>query len=227
MKKLMTLLALVITTQFTFAQYKINVQEKGENLGGANNNAFSVMIYELDVKDVEKEWKKVMKKWGANVQMKKEMFGDDANTKEMGENNFDIYAVAKEVDKGVELTVAIDLGGAFLSSGQHGAQAKFIKDELYKFAVDATKEGLAGIIRDEEKKQADLEKEQKDLEKDKEKLEKDIEDYEKAIEDAKKAIEQAKKDIEKNGKDQEEKKKEIDAQIKVVADVVAKEKAVK
>ena len=226
MKKLMTLIAFVIATQFTFAQYKINVQEKSENLGGANNNAFSVMIYELSVKDVEKDWKKVMKKWGANVQMKKEMFGDDANTSEMGDNNFDIYAIAKEVDGGVELTVAIDLGGAFLSSGQHGVQAKFIKDELYKFAVDATKEGLAGIIKTEEGKQSDLEKEQKDLEKEKEKLEKSIEDNEKAIEDAKKAIEDAKKEIEKNGKDQEEKKKEIEAQKKVVADFVAKEKAV-
>ncbi|MBL4625602.1 MAG: hypothetical protein JKY42_10755, partial [Flavobacteriales bacterium] len=159
--------------------------------------------------------------------MKKEMFGDDANTNEMGDNNFDIYAKAKEVDKGIELCVAIDLGGAFLSSGQHSAQAKYLKDLMYKFAVEQTKEGVQGIINAEEKIQGDLEKDQKDLEKDKEKLEKDIEGYEKDIEDAKKAIEQAKKDIENNGKEQGEKKKDIEVQKKVVQDVMAKEKSVK
>ena len=102
-----------------------------------------------------------------------------------------------------------------------------IKDLMYKFAVEETKEGVQGIIKTEEKIQVGLEKEQKDLEKGKEKLEKDIEGYTKAIEDAKKAIEQAKKDIEQNGKDQSEKQKEIVTQVKVVEDVVAKEKSVK
>ena len=227
MKKILLLAIAVLCINVSFAQYKINVSEKGENLGGSNHNAFSVMIYEMEAKVVEKAWKKVMKKMGANVQMKKEMFGDDANTKEMGDNNFDIYAIVKKADKGVELCVAIDLGGAFLSSGQHSAQAKYIKELIYKFAVEQTKEGIAGIVKEEEKTQADLEKDQKDLEKDKEKLKKDIEGYEKDIEDAKKSIEQAKKDIEQNGKDQGEKKKEIETQKKVVQDVIAKEKAVK
>jgi hypothetical protein len=227
MKNLVLLTIALFSINLSFAQYKIGVSEKGENLGGESHNAFSVMIYEMDAKDVEKAWKKVMKKMGANVQMKKEMFGDDANTKEMGDNNFDIYAIAKEVDKGVELCVAIDLGGAFLASGQHSDQAKYIKDLMYKFAVDETKEGIQGIIKAEEKIQEAFEKEQDDLVKDKEKLEKDIEDYEKAIEQAKKDIEQAKKDIEQNAKDQGEKNKEIEVQKKVVADVIAKEKSVK
>ena len=214
MKKFFFLFLVLTIVNNSFAQYKINVSEKSENLGGANHNAFSVMIYELDAKEVEKAWKK-------------EMFGDDANTSEMGENNFDLYAKAIESDKGVELCVSIDLGGAFLSSSQHSSQAKYIKDLMYKFAVEETKEGVQGIIKAEEKIQDGLEKQQKDLEKGKEKLERDIEAYKKAIEDAKKAIEQAKKDIEQNGKDQIEKQKEIVIQLKVVEDVVAKEKAVK
>ena len=227
MKKFFFLFLVLTIVNNSFAQYKINVSEKSENLGGANHNAFSVMIYGLDAKEVEKAWKKVMKKMGASVQSKKEMFGDDANTSEMGENNFDLYAKAIESDKGVELCVSIDLGGAFLSSSQHSSQAKYIKDLMYKFAVEETKEGVQGIIKAEEKIQDGLEKQQKDLEKGKEKLERDIEAYKKAIEDAKKAIEQAKKDIEQNGKDQIEKQKEIVIQLKVVEDVVAKEKAVK
>ncbi|MBL4653233.1 MAG: hypothetical protein JKY53_10280 [Flavobacteriales bacterium] len=227
MKKVLFLLIAALSFNISPAQYKINVSEKGENLGGSSHNAFSVMIYEMDEKDIEKAWKKVMKKMGANVQMKKEMFGDDANTKEMGDNNFDIYAIVKKADKGIELCVAIDLGGAFLSSGQHSAQAKYIKELLHKFAVEQTKLGIDGIVKEEEKIQSDLEKDQKNLEKDKEKLGKDIEGYEKDIEDAKKAIEQAKKDIEQNGKDQGEKKKEIEGQKKVVQEVIAKEKAVK
>eukprot|EP00746_Dinoflagellata_sp_MGD_P018650 gnl/MRDRNA2_/MRDRNA2_143251_c0_seq1.p1 gnl/MRDRNA2_/MRDRNA2_143251_c0~~gnl/MRDRNA2_/MRDRNA2_143251_c0_seq1.p1 ORF type:complete len:228 (+),score=68.07 gnl/MRDRNA2_/MRDRNA2_143251_c0_seq1:361-1044(+) len=227
MKQLILTLGISLITLITFGQYKIAVQEGGENLGGSNHNAFKVVIYEAEQKDVEKEWKEEMKKMGAKTQMKKEMFGDDAKVSEMGENSFDIYARAKEVDKGVELAVAIDLGGAYLSSGQHGAQAKYIKEKLHNFAVEVTKEAIAGMVKAEEEKQKELEKELEKLEKEKEKLEKSIEDNEKAIEDAKKAIEQAKKDIEQNGKDQGEKKKEIEVQMKVVKDTEAKEAAVK
>ena len=48
----------------------------------------------------------------------------------MGENTFDVYAQVKQHDQGIELVVAVDLGGAFLSSGQHNEKAKIIKDSM-------------------------------------------------------------------------------------------------
>jgi molecular chaperone DnaK (HSP70) len=221
MKKTMTILAILISTS-VFAQYKVKVSEKSENIAGANNNVFTVDIYEASVKDVENGWKKEMKNMGAKVSMKKEMFGDDASLKSMGDNTFDIYAIAKENKKEnkVEFIVGIDLGGAFLNSGQHSDKAKVMKEVIYKFAVEMTKEAIAGIIKEEEKKLKSIEKEQESLESDKKKLEDNIKDWEKSIE-------KAKKEIEDNKKKQEDKKKEIEAQSKVVKDIQAKEKAVK
>jgi molecular chaperone DnaK (HSP70) len=205
----------------SFTQYKIGVSEKSVGYESGNHNAFTVVVYECSVKDIEKHWKKEMKDMKANVSSKKnEMKGDDARVKDMGENTFDIYAITKETDNGIELSVAYDLGGAFLSSSQHSDQSKVIKEIMYNFAVKSTKEGIRGILKKEEGVQQHLEKEHENLVKSKEKLEKDIENWEKDIE-------KAKKDIEQNKKDQESKNKEIDDQKKVVEEVKSKEKAVK
>ncbi len=219
----MILIILIFSISYSnsFSQYKIGVSEKSVGFESGSHNAFTVTIYETSLKEVEKFWKKEMHDMKAHVSVKKnEIKGDDAKVKDMGENTFDIYAVANETDKGVELSVAYDLGGAFLASGQHADQSKYIKELMYDFAVKTTKEGIKGILKKEESTQHHLEKDQENLIKQKEKLEKDITDWEKSIE-------KAKKDIEQNKKDQESKKKEIDAQEKIVEEVKSKENSVK
>lgn len=220
MKNLLFALLFMFSTSL-FAQYKINVEERGENIGGGSHNAFVVKIYENTAKDVLKAWKNELKKMGAKVSDKKELFGDDASMKAMGDNTFDVYAKANDVEEGVvELIVAVDLGGAYLASSQHPEQAKVFKDHLYAFAVNMTKAGIGNKLKEAEKELEKLQKEQEHLVKEKEKLQKNIEEWEKAIE-------QAKKDIEENEKNQEKKKEEIEAQKKVVQEIAAKEKAVK
>ena len=209
-----------IGTSF-FSQYKISVSEKSVKFNDGNYNSFTVPIYELSKKEVEKLWKKTMKDMKANVSSKKnEMKGDDAKVKAMGENTFDIYSIAVENDDDVQLSIAFDLGGAFLSSSEHSDKAKYMKSTIYKFAVDATKEGIRGILKQEEKKQTDFQKQFDDLVKQKDKLEKDITNWEKSIE-------KAKDDIKENLKNQENKQKEIESQSKVIQAVKDKEKAVK
>jgi hypothetical protein len=220
LKTILILFSFLFYTSFS-AQYKVVLAEKSVKFNDGDFNSFSVTIYELPLKDVEKLWKKVMKDMKANVSSKKnEMKGDDAHVKSMGENTFDIYSKALKNDKGVEISIAFDLGGAFLSSSQHSEQAKEMKKIIYDFAVNATKDGIRGILKQEEKKQSDLEKQQADLIKQKEKLENDIANW-------KKDIEKAKNDIQNNLKNQEEKKKAIDDQKKVVGVVKEKEKSVK
>ena len=194
-------------------QYKIAVSEKSVKFNDGNYNAFSATIYELPVKDVEKLWKKQMKDMKANVSSKKnEMKGDDARVKSMGENTFDIYSTVSEVENGAEISIAFDLGGAFLSSSEHGEKAKYMKSIVYDFAVSSTKEGIRGILKKEEKTQSELEKQHSDLVKQKDKLENDIKDWEKSIE-------KAKNDIKDNLANQEDKKAEIELQKKVVQGV--------
>ena len=204
-----------------FAQ-KIKVSESNANIGGGNNNALEVTLYSASVDQVEKAWKGEMKKMKGKITSKKgEYFVDDAEMKQMGENSFDLYArVEKEGDKDAKLIVAVDLGGAFMSSSAHAEQFKVMKGVIYDFAVETTKEIIGEEVKAQEKILADLEKDQKDLVKDNEKLHKDIEDYKKKIAEAEKAIED-------NKKDQEKKKEEITAQQKAVQVVVDQQKAVK
>ena len=203
------------------AQYNIQVSEKALKFQDGNYNAFVATIYESDKKEVEKLWKKQIKDMHANVSSQKgEMKGDDAKMKSMGENTFDIYSLVTEKEKSIELAVAIDLGGAFLSSSQHSDKAKIISNLVSDFAIKTTKDGIGRIIKKEKKVQEELNKELSDLESKKIKLEKNIENWEKDIE-------QAKKDILQSEQDQKLKQKEITEQDKVVDAIKAKQKAVK
>lgn len=221
MKRLLTL-GFVLCFSASFAQQKIQVNESNENIGGAGHNALVVTIPGASLDDVEKAWKGQVKKMGGKMSKSKgEYFGDNCKLKAMGDNTFDVYSRAeKDGDDAVKLIVGVDLGGAFLSSSAHADQFKIIKEEMYDFAVNTSKDIIAGELKMEEKNLEKLEKEQKDLEKEKSKLEKDIEDY-------KKKIAQAEEDIKTNEENQGKKKEEIGEQKKVVKTVEEKMKAVK
>jgi hypothetical protein len=220
MRRLLTLV-FVLTFGASFAQ-KIQVNESNENIGGASHNAIIVTIPGATLDEVEKAWKGKMKKMGGKFsKVKGEYFADDAKSKKMGDNSFDVYARAeKDGDDGVKLIVGIDLGGAFMSSSAHGDQFKIMKDDVYDFAVNTVKDIIGNQLKDQEKVLAKLQKEEKDLVKENEKLHKDIEDY-------KKKILEAEADIEDNDKNQGTKKEEIGVQEKVLKDVEEKLKGIK
>lgn len=223
MKKfLLSLFAVTLVGFSANAQYSIDVRESNESVSTGNHNALVVMIYENDIKDVEKGWKKALGKLGSSSTKKGEVLCDDCqDNKGMGENTFDVYSrVEEDKDGAVKLIVAVDLGGAYMNSGEHGEQFKWFKDYMREFAVEQTKEGLGNEVELMTKVLEELQGDQEDLEKSTEGLEKDIEDY-------KKKIEEAEKQIEENKKLLEEKIKEIELQQKVVEEIEAKEAAVK
>lgn len=221
MKKIVTVLCLVMFFTSLFAQKKIKVSESSENIGNGQHNALIVNIYEADESSVLKEWKKLMKGYKAKVSSKKEVFADDASIKSMSDNTMDVYArVEKSKDGDVKLIVAFDLGGAFLSSSKHPDKFKEAKKIVYNFAIKATKNAIQGQLKEAEKIFGKLEKEQEQLIKENGNFHKDIEDY-------KKRITQAEDDIKANEKEQEEKKIEIENQKKEVERIAEKEKAVK
>ena len=199
---------------------KIKVEEKTNMINGNSNNTLTVIIYETDKSEIEKAFKNELKDRKAKVSVKKEIFADDAQFKNMGDNTVDVYARVEEGKTGNTLVAAVDLGGAYLSSAQHKDKYDAFRAFLYDFAVKMTKEGVSEQIKDAEKLLGKQENELEGLVKDKEGLEKDIEDYKKKIEDAKKGIEQ-------NIKDQEAKNKEVEGQKKVVEELQLKQKAVK
>ncbi|MDQ3191550.1 MAG: hypothetical protein M3Q58_08150 [Bacteroidota bacterium] len=220
MKKNILLLILTVFTVQLMAQKKISVSESSENIGNGKNNSLIVTIYESNTSDIEKEWKSIMKSYGAKVSSKKEIFADDATIKVLGPNTVDVYARAEDNKNGsIKFIVGFDLGGAFVSSSQHSAEYKEVKKILHDFAVKMSKEAVESQMKDAEKQQKKNEKDFESLVKDKSSLEKDIENY-------KSKIKSAEEDIQKNLKEQEAKKKEVEAQKVVISNLDKKAKAI-
>lgn len=217
MKALFTL-GLTLVTFIGFSQIKIN--EKNVDIDG-NKNGFLIEIPYGDIKEVDKALKKELKSWKGNFKGGKTYFVDDVKNKKMGDNTFDVYATTEESgDVGGNVLVAIDLGGAFLSSNAHKDQYKLMQEILYDFAVAMAKDVIQEEINHENGVLKEQEKELKDMEK-------DVSDWEKEIEDMEKKIEENKAAIETSKKNQETKKEEIKQQQIKVQEVEKKKEAVK
>ncbi|MCA6362298.1 MAG: hypothetical protein IM638_04630 [Bacteroidetes bacterium] len=217
MKKVFVLAVVLLAAVVAHAQ-KINVKESNENIGGGSHNALVVTIYDAKPDDIEKEWKSKMKGYDAKVSSKKEIFADNALIKEMGGNDpMDIYArVEKVSDTESKLIVGFDLGGAWLNSKEHSDKYKVAEKIVRDFALQMTKEAVAGIRKAAQKKVDNLKDQQADLEKKNKDLKNDIETY-------KEKIKKAEDDIKTNESDQAKKKAEVDAAQKALDEILARE----
>ena len=221
MKKLVLLIIVLYVSSSLYSQTEIKVNETNESIGNGSHNALTVRIYEASTKDVEKAWAKLVKSYKAKVSSKNEIFADNAAVKTISENTVDIYAVVKDKKEVyVEMVVAFDLGGAFLSSSNHPNKFKEAKKIVYDFAVETSKEAIRGQLKAAGKVLKKVEKEHADLIKYNENLHKDIEDY-------KEKIKEAEKNIEENIKNQETKTKEVEAQRLINEQISEREKAIK
>ncbi len=218
--RILTLVLLLFVTSVTFGQRKIKVHEERESIGSGSNSALVATIYESSIDEIEKSWKKLMKDYNAKVAMKKEIFADDATIKDLSSNTVDVYSfVRKAGDDEFEIVVAVDLGGAYLSSSEHSSKYKIMEKIVKEFAVQSTLDAIKEKQKAAAKILLGFTKEKDDLVRDKERLEKQIEDYKSKISDAEKSIE-------KNKTDQADKEKEVENQQKIVDEIAARGKAV-
>ena len=219
MKKIFTLALSFIAFQ-AFSQ-EVLIKETNVNIDGSKNG-FEISIPYADKKTAEKELKDLFKSWKGSFSDKKGvMKSDDCKNKKMGENTFDVYGtVVEKGEEGSTVFIAVDLGGAYLSSKDHSNQFKVMEGELKTWAIKTATVYVQEIEKQEEKKLKDQQKELEDLEKDQAKMEQEIEDYKKKIEENEKAIEQSKKD-------QETKKEEIKTQEGVLQEVIQKKERIK
>lgn len=216
-----TISILILLSTIAFSQKKIKVSEGSEKYSVGQANTLTAEIYEADKKQVEKAWKKLLKKNKGKVSSKSEMIATNVIIKKMGDKDFDVYTLIEESSEGiVTIKVAFDLGGAFLSKSLHPDRFKAAKKFVYNFCVDISKDAVNDKIKEQEKVLGKFEKEQKKLVKEKEKLKKEIEDFKQKIQDNEKAIEG-------NEKNQETKTQEIEKQRTVVVGLTEKEKAIK
>jgi len=211
MKKLITLLFVAAIT--VLKSQSISVKEGSEKFSTGSQNALTTTIYENKMGEVMSEWKKVLKDF-KNEKVKEsndEVFGDNIVIKEWGNNTSDWYTRFEEdkSSKTVKMMVAVDLGGAYVSSSSDKDKSKYIERLMKEFAVKMTKAPIEEAVKNAEKLQAKLEDQQKDLEKDKKDLEEDIVKYKNKITKAEKEIVVKDAEIEK-------KKGEVSIQKKVV-----------
>jgi len=215
------LLVLALFTLLSYGQKKIEVKACKEKFSVGTVDAYTVNIYEADVKYVKKSWKKLLKNYSGSVKMGSEIFADDVMIKRMSDNTVDVYTKINEKKDGiVEIKCAVDLGGVFLSKSSHPLKHKEFKKILKDFTIKVSKDAVNEKIKDEEKVLKKIENEQENLVSTKEKLTKEIEKYKQKILDNEAIIEQ-------NLKDQEQKKKDIEAQKVVISGLNDKANAIK
>lgn len=218
MKTLILPLFLIFTTS-AFAQ-NTEVLEETASIDGKSRNCLTVVIASANTSDISKAWKKELKDMKGKVSDKKFLFADDCKVKSMGDNSFDVYAMAEPANGGAKLLVAFDLGGAYLGSRDHPDRFNAAKAILYNFAIEQTKEVVKIEIKGAEKTLATMGKDLVLLQKSKEESEAEIEAYKLKITEAQEAIKT-------NVAQQATKKTEIEGQTAIVGTLGIKLEAVK
>lgn len=218
--KAITLIAAVATTSFFYAQ-EVKVSEENVSFSNGSHNAIVVTIPYGNRDIVEKELKSEMKDWGGKYSGgKSEMNTTQSSLKSMGDKYFDGYARILEGGSNyLKVAVAVDLGGAYLDSRQHGSQYNALKKRLESFASRASMASIDGELEAEGKILKDMEKEKVEMEKTIESSKKDIEDYQKKIAEAEQRIKDNETGIAK-------KTEEIGVQTTKIGDVEKKKKLV-
>ncbi len=213
MKKITTSLLIVLAVN-SFAQ-EVKVKSGNEKFSSGSHDCLTTTIFEGDKDKAMTKWKSKLNSF-KDEKVKRsgdEIFGDNIEIKDWGNNPVDIYSKFDEDKdkKTVTMSVAVDLGGTYLTSSTKD-KYNYIEKMMKEFAIDMTKDNIKDLVNDAEKALGKLEDDQKDLEKKNKGYKDDIEDY-------KKKITKAESDIKDNEANQSKKKSEIDAQKKVTDDI--------
>ena len=140
----------------------------------------------------------------------KQYFSDDVDAAAIGKGNtFDMYASLEERGDDTELSLWIDLGGAYMSAREHSDRHLEAEKMLLRFGLEAAKESVRIEIKAQEKALDDLKRDLKGLENDKDRLEREIEK-------AREAIARAEKELGENADEQRDKNAEIKAQEELI-----------
>lgn len=213
----------------SFAQ-SIDTRETKEKFSTGAQNAITTTIYGASGDDVISAWKKMLKDY-KNEKVKadgNEVFGDNILVNEWGNNPVDFYTRFDEdkKDKTVKMAVAVDLGGAYLSSSSDKSKFNDLEKMVKSFAVKATKEPIEAELKSNNKALEKLQDQQKDLEKDKKSLQKDIVNYNEKIAKAEKDITVKEAEIEKKKEEIRVQKNVVDASNGAVSEQAASSKKI-
>lgn len=233
MKNLLLIAVLAVFQTSLFAQlpeFEFKVTEETRSMSQGSANALVVNWAKASEKTVSKNWKNYAKKFKGKFSYDRkqgEYFLDNAELKEMSENNVDVRAKISQKGDGVELVVWFNLGVTYLSSKDHPERYPAAEKMLRKFDLMIYAELMEEQLKEEEKKKKLMERELKKIERAEQKEQRKIEKEQKAIEKAQKAIDESEKLIEEQAAAKEKQASEIEYQNQLIDKINAKIKEAK
>jgi molecular chaperone DnaK (HSP70) len=182
----------IFSYSIIFSQ-SIRVKEINLSTSKGSQNALSIEIPHVDEKYFQSSLKNFLKDWGKCKENDGEYSVILGEWKDYGKKTFDVYA-RYEPSKYSNLNVsfAIDLGGAFLNSKDHSSQFELFQKSIESFGRTCASNYINDQLEKENKFLKSLEKEQKNLEEEKSEMEREIEEFKARIEENKAKIEQNK-----------------------------------
>lgn len=233
MKNLLLIVALVTFQTSLFAQlpdFDFKVKEEAHSMSQGSANALVVSWPKASEKTVSKNWKNYAKKFKGKVSYDRnqgEYFLDNAELKDMSENNVDVRAKISQKGDGVEMIVWFNLGVTYLSSEEHGERYPAAENFLRKFDLMIYAELMKEQLKVEEKKKKLMAKELKKTQKAQEKEKKKIEKQQKTIDKAQRAIDESEKVMDEQKTIEEKQASEIEEQNQLIDLINAKIKEAK
>ncbi|MGB1204722.1 MAG: hypothetical protein ACPG5B_03690 [Chitinophagales bacterium] len=166
--------------EYSLPTYEVN--EVSETISTGTHNAFKMFIPDCDILDVEKEWKKTMKKRKSKPTGDlNEMVALQAKIKTISADKVDVYAKFAVKGDGVELTSLYNLEGEYLTADKYPAKAEAIEALLNEVALVFARKSIKEEIKVEKKELKAFEKEHKKLEKEGNKIQGKLDKYLKIV----------------------------------------------
>lgn len=234
MKNLLLIVAFIVFQTSLFAQelpdFEFKVTEETQSMSKGAANALVVNWEKASEKTVAKNWKSYAKKFKGKLSYDRsqgEYFLDNAELKDMSENNVDVRAKIIQKGEGVQMIVWFNLGVTYLSSQEHAERYPAAEAFLRKFDLMIYAELMKEQLKVEEKKKKLMSKELKKIEKAQEKEKKKIDKQQKVIEKAQKAIDESEKLVKEKEVEKEKQASEIEFQNQLIDKINAKIKEAK
>ena len=175
---------------------EVKVKEETVSFSVGSQRAIVAEIPFADREIVAKQLKSELKSWGGKLSIAGDEYKvTQGKLKAFGDKRFDGYAKIIQTGDDLKVAFAVDLGGTFMTSGEHPAEYRTISERAHKFGSKTAGLGIKAHVAADKKALKLMEKEEKQIEKSIESSTKDIEDYQKKIKQAQKDIETKKGEL--------------------------------
>jgi hypothetical protein len=202
---------------FSVALLAQDVKEISKSMSLGPQMSYYIEIDNISKKVVEKEWKKFLKQDFKKVKYNrkaKEFYTENGKVGVInGSDPITIYSKLSEGKGQVTLYTWTELSNGVVNSSDYRKQSDGLNTYLQDFYIIAKKKGISIELDKEEDRLKRFNKDLSKLEKKNKDLHADIEKY-------KNKISKAESDIEANLKSQDDKRVEIEAQKKIVEEVI-------